>query len=68
MKTSFDSIAIIVIGLFGIIAGILNTKMQLGLWNYSKLSNQNTRRFISILVGSIFLFIGLALLRELNVR
>ena len=64
MNASSNSIAAILIGLFGIIAGILNK----GFYWYGKLPGKDTRRTISIVLGSISLFVGLALLRKLNLH
>ncbi|HEV8084813.1 MAG TPA: hypothetical protein VGP55_16515 [Chitinophagaceae bacterium] len=68
MKTSFNSIAAILIGLFGIIAGILNKGTYLGFWWYGKQPSKDTQRTISIFLGAIALFVGLALLRKLNIH
>jgi hypothetical protein len=67
MKFSESSIIAIFIGLFGIIGGVINKGWGLGFWtvNNDKWSN-DTKKFISILLGSIALFIGLCLLYKLN--
>ena len=68
MKISFDSIAIIIIGVYGIIAGILNKGFYLGFWVFGKQPGRDTQRRVSIVLGAIALFFGLALFRKLKLH
>ena len=74
MNFSFESIALIFIGLFGIIAAIINRGLYLGYWlfgrileRFGQVPNKKIQRNISVILGSILLLFGLVKLIKLNI-